>query len=112
MGNWERVSEAAAARAWGARHYRWYAARRYGHIAIAWLLGFLVVTAVAVVAWHGMRSEWAPVYALGAACVLIAVFFARLAWLISPRAGVVRGSGGLVPMIIGAAFLLLVAVVI
>jgi len=112
VGSWERISETAAARQWGTRHYRWYAARRYGPRAAPGVLILLAAGGLVVAIWQLGRSELAPVYALVAACGLIVGFFVRLAWLISPRARVVRGSGGLIPMIICAAVLLVIAVMI
>lgn len=90
MSDWSRMARGGAARAWGARHYRWYAAREYAGTLAAVAAVLAGLAAVAGGAWWLLQRVPAPIVLLAGAGAALTAAALRL-WYLMVRA---RGSGG------------------
>lgn len=93
MSDWSRMARSSAAREFGRRHYRWYAAARYRSELATATLVLLGAGALAAAVWWLFRHAPAPVVLLAGAAALIIGSVLRVVWLLSPASRARTGSG-------------------
>lgn len=103
MSDWSRMARHGAAHAWGARHYRWYAAREYAGPITTIVAVLVALGAIAGAGWWLLQRVPAPVVLLGASLIALAAAGLRFVHLMTRS----RGSGGslslVVPVLIAVA---------